>query len=319
MYSAMEKNEKKTKRIRESYFVRLKNDIISNPDLYLMILPVLLFYLIFHYIPMYGVSIAFKDYTPGVGMLGSPWVGLEHFRNFFEDVYFLRILKNTLWISITSILFGFPAPIILALLINEIKNKYFTKSVQTITYMPHFISLVVICSMIKEFVADNGIITQFATMVGYDGKVMLSKPELFVPIYVLSGIWQEIGWGSIIYLAALSGVDESLYEAAVIDGAGRWKQVLHVTLPGILPTIIILFIMRMGTVLSVGYEKIILLYNPGIYETSDVISSYIYRKGLQDFEWSYSTAVGLFNSAVNVILLIFTNNISKKLSGTALW
>ncbi len=311
--------KKRQQGAQEAYFIRLKNDIFSNPELYLMIVPVLLFYLIFHYIPMYGVSIAFKDYTPGLGMMGSPWVGIEHFKSFLSDVYFFRILKNTFVISMTSILFGFPAPIILALLINEIKSKYFAKGVQTITYMPHFISLVVICSMIKEFVADNGIITQLATMLGYDGKTMLSKPGLFIPIYVMSGIWQEIGWGSIIYLAALSGVDESLYEAAVIDGAGRWKQMLHVTLPSILPTIVILFIMRMGTVLSVGYEKIILLYNPGIYETSDVISTYVYRKGLQDFAWSYSTAVGLFNSAINVILLILTNNISKKLSGTALW
>lgn len=311
--------KKRQQGAQEAYFIRLKNDIFSNPELYLMIVPVLLFYLIFHYIPMYGVSIAFKDYTPGLGMMGSPWVGIEHFKSFLSDVYFFRILKNTFVISMTSILFGFPAPIILALLINEIKGKYFAKGVQTITYMPHFISLVVICSMIKEFVADNGIITQLATMLGYDGKTMLSKPGLFIPIYVISGIWQEIGWGSIIYLAALSGVDESLYEAAVIDGAGRWKQMLHVTLPSILPTIVILFIMRMGTVLSVGYEKIILLYNPGIYETSDVISTYVYRKGLQDFAWSYSTAVGLFNSAINVILLILTNNISKKLSGTALW
>ena len=311
--------KKRQQGAQEAYFIRLKNDIFSNPELYLMIVPVLLFYLIFHYIPMYGVSIAFKDYTPGLGMMGSPWVGIEHFKSFLSDVYFFRILKNTFVISMTSILFGFPAPIILALLINEIKSKYFAKGVQTITYMPHFISLVVICSMIKEFVADNGIITQLATMLGYDGKTMLSKPGLFIPIYVISGIWQEIGWGSIIYLAALSGVDESLYEAAVIDGAGRWKQMLHVTLPSILPTIVILFIMRMGTVLSVGYEKIILLYNPGIYETSDVISTYVYRKGLQDFAWSYSTAVGLFNSAINVILLILTNNISKKLSGTALW
>ena len=311
--------KKRQQGAQEAYFIRLKNDIFSNPELYLMIVPVLLFYLIFHYIPMYGVSIAFKDYTPGLGMMGSPWVGIEHFKSFLSDVYFFRILKNTFVISMTSILFGFPAPIILALLINEIKGKYFAKGVQTITYMPHFISLVVICSMIKEFVADNGIITQLATMLGYDGKTMLSKPGLFIPIYVISGIWQEIGWGSIIYLAALSGVDESLYEAAVIDGAGRWKQMLHVTLPSILPTIVILFIMRMGTVLSVGYEKIILLYNPGIYETSDVISTYVYRKGLQDFAWSYSTAVGLFNSAINVILLILTNNISKKLSGRALW
>lgn len=311
--------KKRQQGAQEGYFIRLKNDIFSNPELYLMIVPVLLFYLIFHYIPMYGVSIAFKDYTPGLGMMGSPWVGFEHFKSFLSDVYFFRILKNTFVISLTSIVFGFPAPIILALLINEIKNKYFAKGVQTITYMPHFISLVVICSMIKEFVADDGIITQLAAMLGYDGKTMLSKPGLFIPIYVISGIWQEIGWGSIIYLAALSGVDESLYEAAVIDGAGRWKQMLHVTLPSILPTIVILFIMRMGTVLSVGYEKIILLYNPGIYETSDVISTYVYRKGLQDFAWSYSTAVGLFNSAINVILLILTNNISKKLSGTALW
>lgn len=288
--------------------------------MYVMIIPVLLYYLIFCYVPMYGVTIAFKDYTPSLGVIGSPWVGLEHFKDFFTDVYFGRILKNTLTISITTIIFGFPAPILLALLLNEIgKKRVFVKTVQTITYMPHFISLVVICGMIKVFVSEDGFVTQIAQIFGYDGKAMLTRPNLFLPIYVISGIWQEIGWGAIIYLAALSAVDASLYEAATIDGAGRWKQTLHVTLPSILPTIVILFILRMGTVLSVGYEKIILLYNPGIYTTSDVISSYIYRKGLLEFGWSYSTAVGLFNSAVNIVLIVLANQISKKVTSTSLW
>ena len=216
-------------------------------------------------------------------------------------------------------MFGFPAPIILALLFNELRNAKFKSVAQTISYLPHFVSLVVVCGLIKTFVSQGGIIFQLATALGAKNVGMLSRPECFVPIYVLSGIWQEIGWGSIIYLAALSSIDQELYEAAKIDGANKWKQTLHVTLPGIAPTIIIMFILRMGSLLSVGYEKVILLYNPLIYETSDVISSYVYRVGLGQQSWSYSTAVGLVNSVVNFGIIMLTNRISAKYSETSLW
>jgi putative aldouronate transport system permease protein len=271
---------------------------------------------------MYGAIIAFKDFSPGRGILGSHWAGnygFEHFISFFNSYFFGRTLKNTLVISLSSLLFSFPAPIILALLLNEVKNKFFKRAVQTISYMPHFISLVVVCSLIKLFTADTGIVTYFLSMFGYDSGAMLSHPDLFVPVYVLSGIWQHVGWDSIIYLAALSGIDQSLYEAAKIDGANRWKQMIYITLPGISITIVILFILAIGGIMNVGYEKIILLYNPGIYETSDVISSFVYRKGLLESNWSFSAAVGLFNSVINFFMVVVFNKLSKKISGISLW
>lgn len=302
-----------------SFGYRLKSDMKRNYPLYLLLIPVIAYYLIFCYKPMYGAIIAFKEFQPRLGVWGSPWVGLAQYEKFFANPDFVRILKNTLVISITSIIFGFPAPIILALLFNELKIQKFKSVAQTISYLPHFISLVVVCGLIKTFVSQGGIIYQLVVALGGKEMGLLSRPECFVPIYVLSGIWQEIGWGSIIYLAALAGIDQELYEAAKIDGAGRLKQVIHVTLPGIAPTIIIMLILRMGSLLSVGYEKIILLYNSLIYETSDVISSYVYRVGLNQQSWSYSSAVGLLNSVVNFIIIMVTNKISAKYSETSLW
>jgi putative aldouronate transport system permease protein len=298
---------------------RVVSDFRNNRTLYLMILPVLAYYLIFRYKPMYGAVIAFKDYLPMKGIMGSPWVGFKHFQDFFQQYYFWRILKNTLVISGASIIFGFPAPVILALLINELRGRTFSRTVQTISYMPHFISLVVICGLIRDFIQDDGVISVFLSNFGIEKVSMLIKPELFVPIYVISDIWQNIGWGSIIYLAALSGVDQEQYEAATIDGAGKWKQLLHVTLPGIMNTIVIMLILRLGGIMSVGFEKIILLYNPAIYDTADVISSFVYRKGILGFNWSFSTAVGLFNSVINFTFLIGANWISKKVNSTGIW
>ena len=297
----------------------IKKDIKKNYLLYYMILPVIAFYILFHYVPMYGAIIAFKNFTPSMGILNSPWVGFEHFINFFNSYHFARVLKNTLNISILTLIFEFPAPIILALLINELRNKIFTRTVQTISYLPHFISTVVIVGMIKDFTSLDGVINDILVMFGGERSPMLSKPELFVPIYVVSEIWQRIGWGSIIYLAALSGISPELYEAARIDGAGRWRQTLNITIPGIMPTIVILLILRMGTVLNVGFEKIILLYNPTTYETADVISSLVYRRGMQNFDYSFSAAVGLFNSVINFALLVVANFISRKVNETSLW
>jgi putative aldouronate transport system permease protein len=302
-----------------SFTARARRDIIKNKELYLLVLPVVLYYLIFHYKPMYGAIIAFKEFSPAKGILGSPWVGLKNFRAFFQSFYFFRVLKNTVTISFTSIVFGFPAPIILALLINELRKKWFTRTVQTITYLPHFISLVVVCGMLRDFVTDTGVISQIVSMFTGKNVDLLTVSQYFVPIYVGSDIWQGVGWGSIIYLSALAGIDQEQYEAASIDGCGRWKQTIHITIPGIMPTVVILLILRLGSILNVGFEKIILLYNPVIYETSDVISSLVYRRGLQEFSFSFSSAVGLFNSLVNFTLVFFANWLSRKVNDTSLW
>lgn len=307
------------KKHKASMLERIKVELKRNKELYIMILPVVIYFFVFMYIPMYGASIAFKQFSPGKGIMGSEWVGLRHFIRFFDGIYFVRVLKNTLMISVYSLVFGFPAPIILALLLNEVRTKWFKNMVQTITYLPHFISLVVIIGLLKEFTVSTGLVNDIMEFFGMPRFPLLQKPEAFRPLYIISEIWQTIGWNSIIYLAALSGVDEQLYEAARIDGANRWKQTIHITLPSISSTIIILLILRMGNLFTVGFEKIILMYNPSTYEVADVISSYVYRSGLLDMNYSYSTAVGLFNSVMNFTLLVFANQLSKKFSRTSLW
>jgi len=310
----------KKKRKKSSFFQETMRDISKYKSLYVLVIPVVIWYLLFEYKPMYGVVIAFQDYRPRLGISGSKWVGLKHFKDFVTSFYFGRTVKNTLIISLSTIIFGFPAPIIFALLLNEIKNLKFKKLVQTISYMPHFISMVVFTSMIRVFVSNNGFITGILNVLfDVPKKSLLTMQEYFVPIHVLSGIWQGLGWGAIIYIAALANVDQELYDAASIDGANRWKQTIHVTIPSIMPTIIIMLLLRLGGIMSVGYEKIILLYNEGIYEVSDVISTYVYRKGLQEFQYSFSAAVGLFNTAINFTLIMIFNKISKKISDVSLW
>ena len=304
---------------KQSFSQRVKKDFKRNRALYLLVLPVLIFYIVFHYKPMYGAIIAFKDYSPGIGIADSPWVGFANFTRFFKGPYFGRLIRNTLLLSLYSLLFGFPAPIILALLLNEVRNKKFKSVTQTITYLPHFISMIVVTGMISNFCLSNGLFNDIIVLFGGERSPLLQNPNLYRTIYVASSIWQEVGWGSIIYLSALSGVDAQLYEAAAIDGAGKWKQMLNVTLPGISPTIITMLILKMGSLMSLGYEKTILLYNASTYETADIISSYTYRVGLLDQDWSYSTAIGLFNSVINCILLVLSNRLSKKLSDTSLW
>lgn len=304
---------------QSSFFYRVKKDWMRNRSLYLMIIPVLIFFILFHYKPMYGAIIAFKDYTPALGIAESPWVGWDNFTRFFSSVYFGRLIRNTILLSFYSLLFGFPAPIILALLLNEVKNKKFKGLTQTVTYLPHFISMIVVTGMLVDFSMTSGLFNDIIELFGGERSPLLQNPDLYRTIYVASGIWQEIGWGSIIYLSALSGVDSQLYEAAQIDGAGKWRQLIHVTLPGIAPTIIIMFILKMGTLMNMGYEKTILLYNPATYETADIISSYIYRIGLLEQDWSYSTAIGLFNSVINLGLLLITNKIARKCGETSLW
>lgn len=297
----------------------IKKDLIANKWIYLMAIPVLAFYICFSYIPMAGIQIAFKDFNFGDGIWGSPWVGLKHFTNFFKGPYAWRVIRNTLVISLYSLIVCFPAPIIFALLLNEVKGKVFKRSVQTVSYLPHFISLVVICGLIKEFTQSEGLISSLLAYVGVKQETMLLDPERFRAIYVFSDLWQTIGWNSIIYLAALSGVDPNLYDAAAIDGAGRFRRILSVTLPSILPTIVIMFILRVGQFMSVGYDKILLLYNSGIYETADIISTFVYRKGVVEANFSFSAAVGILNSLVNFILVIVVNKISAKVSETSLW
>lgn len=297
----------------------VKADWKRNKSLYLIVVPVVLFYILFMYKPMYGALIAFQNYVPAKGMAGSKWVGFDQFIKFFNSPYFFRLVRNTLVLSLYSLVFCFPAPIILALLLNEVKNKKFKSVTQTVTYLPHFISMVVAVGIIKEFCLSDGLINNVIEMFGGQSSALLQNPAYYRTIYILSDIWQEVGWGSIIYLAALSGIDSQLYEAASIDGAGKLKQMLHVTIPGIMPTVIIMLILRMGSLMSMGYEKTILLYNPSTYETADIISSYIYRVGLLEQNWSYSTAIGLLNSVINCFMLVAANKLSKKVTENSLW
>lgn len=297
----------------------IKKDFRINKYVYLMAIPMVVYFILFHYMPMYGIVIGFKDFSPRIGIWDSPWVWFKHFKEFFNSLYFLRTIRNTALLSLYSLLWGFPASIILALLLNEIRREKFKRCIQTITYLPHFISLVVICGLIVDFTSTDGLFNAVLSNFGMEASNWLTKPEWFRTIYIGSGVWQSIGWDSIIFLAALSGIDPSLYEAAKIDGAGRWKQMLHVTLPGLMPTIVIMLILNIGGLMSVGYEKIILLYNSLTYETADVISSYVYRKGLQGGDYSFSTAVGLFESIIGFTLLIVANKLSKKITEQSLW
>ncbi|MGG4094541.1 ABC transporter permease [Paenibacillus lautus] len=298
----------------------IQKDLKKNWFVYLMALPVVAWFIIFCYGPMWGVMIAFKDFKPLLGFADSDWVGFKHFIDFFSGPYFWRVVKNTLLLNVWGIVFGFTAPIILALLLNEVRSSKFKRTVQTITYMPHFISLVVVCGIIHIFTANEGVVTQLLSFItGKDYSSLLGYSNLFRPIYTFSGIWQSIGWDSIIYLAAMSSIDPSLYEAADIDGVGRVKKMWYITLPQISPVIIILFIFAIGGLMASGYEKIILLYNPLIYDTADVIASYVYRRGLREASLSYSTAVGLISSIVNFGLLWMTNTIVKRRSESSLW
>lgn len=303
----------------EKFLERLRKDIIKNKYIYLMALPCVLYYIIYHYWPMYGALIAFKEFSPSLGIMDSPWVGFKYFEQFFTSVYFVRVLKNTLLMSLYSLIWSFPAPIILALLMNELKNAKFKKTIQTVTYLPHFISVVVISGMLIDFCAQDGLFNYIIQLCGGEASNLLMKPKLFRTIYIGSDIWQGVGWGSIIYLSALTGIDTELYEAAKVDGANRWHQLRYITIPGIVPTIIIMLILRIGSLMNIGFEKIMLLYNPATYEVADVISTFVYRKGLLEANYSYSTAVGLFNSVINFGLIIMANRLSKKYSETSLW
>lgn len=299
---------------------KLARDLARNKYIYLMLLPVVAYYLVFMYFPMYGLQIAFKDFSPAKGIWGSEWVGLKHFVSFYHSFYFLRLIRNTLLLSLYELVFSFPAPILLALLLNELRNRIFKNVVQSITYLPHFISIVVVAGMMVDFLASDGLINRVTALFGAEPVSFLIRPEWFRTVYVASGIWQGVGWGSIIYLAAISGINPTLYEAARADGASRFRQAIHVTLPGIMPTVVIMLILRCGSLLSGGsLEKILLLYNSTTYETADVISTFVYRRGLLQMDYGFSAAIGLLNNVVNFIMLISANAISRKLSEHKLW
>lgn len=293
--------------------------LLKDKYLYLLLLPGLILYILFCYYPMYGLLMAFQDYNPVDGILGSPFVGFTHFTNFFDSMFFGRLLRNTILLSLYNLIFGFPIPILFALMLNEVKPGPFKKFTQTISYLPHFISVVVIVGMLNIVFSPTGIIPEVLTKLTGSSPNFLSDAKWFRTMYVGSEIWQHFGWNSIIYMAALAGIDQGLYEAAKIDGASRFKQIWHITLPGIAPTIVTLLILNSGSILSVGFEKIILMYSPATYSTADVISTYTYRVGLLQSQYSFGVAVGMFNSVANCIILIIVNAISRKLTETSLW
>ncbi len=309
----------KTKR-REREAAPRKKSVMRNWRLYVMCAPTVAFFILFAYKPMYGILIAFKNFSMRKGIMGSPWVGFENFTRLFTSYWFPIILKNTLALSILSLVLGFPIPIILALLLNEVKNDRFRKTFQTISYAPHFISIVVLCGMVTLFVSPtSGILNKFITMLGGESVAFLQEPAMFKWVYVLSGVWQEMGWGSIIYFATLSGVDKSLIEAAEMDGASRLQKIWYINLPVLVPTIIVLLILNCGSLLGVGYEKVYLLQNTANVSASEVISTYVYKVGLEQSDFSFGTAAGLFNSVVNSIILLIANAISNRATQTSLF
>jgi putative aldouronate transport system permease protein len=317
----MANNKAKTKKQNPivSFFQNLKYDLKFNKALLLMSLPGILWLIIFRYVPMYGVLIAFKKYSLFKGFFESEWVGLRYFKQFFEDPYFFRLIKNTFLLGVYDLLWSFPAPIILALLLNELRIEKFKKFTQTVTYMPYFISTVIIVGILQSMFASDGVVNQIIQMLGKEAIAFFNEAKYFRTLYISSGIWAGVGYGSIIYLAAITGIDPELYEASKIDGASRLQNIFYITLPSIIPTITVLLILRIGSVLSVGFEKVFLMYSPATYETADVISTYVYRKGIQDQNFSFATAVGLFNSIISLVLLTSSNYFSKKILKESLW
>ena len=300
--------------------LKWKNTIKKEKHLWFLVLPGIIWYLIFAYAPMFGLAIAFQNFSPFKGFAESQWVGFMWFEQFFRSQFFWRLIQNTLLLNFYNIIFSFPVPILLALLLNEIRQSWYKKAAQTISYLPHFVSTVVVVGMITNFLSPvGGIVNLMIEKLGGGSINFMIKPEWFRPLYIMSEVWQGAGWGSIIYLAALSGIDTQLYEASIVDGANKWKQLWHISIPGILPTIIIMLIMNLGHILSIGYEKIILMYNTSTYETADVINTYVYRRGIVSGEYSFGTAVGLFQSVINFVFIIAANRFSRKMTEVSLW
>ena len=284
-----------------------------------MVLLPLAYFIVFHYIPLYGITLAFKDFDISEGIMGSPWVGLKYFEEFFSNPYSWLVIRNTVVLRLWQLAIGFPAPIILALLLNELRTIRFKRIVQTSSYLPHFISLVVVSGMVISFLASDGPINSLIKSLGGQSIPFMQLPEWFAPVFTFSGIWQHAGWASVIYLAALTSISMDLIEAAVIDGAGRWQRLLHITLPGIAPVVTIMFLLRIGQLLTVDYQMILLLYSPAIYETADVLGTYIYRRGIVGADFSFATAVGVFQAAVGLVFIVGANWIAKRVGDTSLW
>lgn len=292
----------------------------KNRYLLLLFLPCLIYYVMFKYIPMWGILISFQDFKPFIGFAGSEWVGMKHFVNFFSSPDAWRVIRNTLQLGLYSLIWGFPFPIIFALLLNEVTSLKYKKVVQTVSYMPHFLSAVVVCGMIITFLSPiRGVINQIIGMFGADPVNFMSQAKYFRSVYIISDIWQQVGWGAIIYIAAITNVDAQLYEAAMIDGASKWRQIWSITLPCIAPTIVTMLILKTGSILEVGLEKVLLLQNPAIYETADIIATYVYRQGISGSNMSYATAIGLFSALTNLVLLVTANFLSKRFSETSLF
>jgi ABC-type polysaccharide transport system, permease component len=299
---------------------RLLKVIIRDKFLLLLIIPVVIYFIIFQYIPMYGVVIAFKDFSPVKGILGSPWIGFKWFEDFFNSIYFGRIIRNTLLINFYNLIWGFPVPIIFALLLNELKNGFFRRTIQTVSYLPHFVTTVIIVGFLSNFLNPNdGIVNLMLKEFFGFSKNFMADPSWFRTLYVSSEIWQQFGWNSIMFIAALTTIDQGLYESAKIEGANRWQQMRYISIPGIVPTITVLLIFSIAALLSIGFEKVILMYNPLTYETADVISTYVYRKGIVEAHYEFGAAVGIFNSIISLILLVTANAASKKLTEASIW
>lgn len=304
---------------KQGYFTRLRRNVRAYLSLYLLIIPVIAFYLLFKYVPMLGNIIAFENYRPARGFLGSKWVGLRNFKDFLSGPFAGRTIRNTIEISLLQLAFGFPAPIILAILVNELRPGLYKKTVQTVSYLPYFISLVVVCGMVKNFTVTSGLFNDVRALMGMERINMLTDVRYYRTLYVGSSIWQSCGWGSILYLATITNADPQLYEAATMDGAGRFAKMWHITLPTLIPIIVVQLVMRVGHIMSMGSERTILLYSPVVYDKADIISSFVYRYGLQELNFSYGAAVDLFNSVVNLILLVLVNKAADALTGESLW
>ncbi|GFZ82770.1 sugar ABC transporter permease [Paenibacillus marchantiophytorum] len=305
---------------KKSGIIEWKSDLVKNKWLYILFLPALVWYILFAYWPMFGLVVAFEKYNVVKGIMGSKWVGLQNFKDIFSDIYFTQLLKNTFLLSLNSLIFGFPIPIVLALCFNEVRHMMFKKVAQTISYLPYFISTVIVCGLAITFLSPStGIVNAIIGKFGFESTYFLQEPKYFRTIYVIVGVWQTMGFSAILYIAALAGISPELYEAAKIDGANRWKQLCYITFPSLIPTITIMLILSLGNMLNADFEKIILLYNPTIYETADVLNTYVYRKGLLDANYSYATAIGLFQGVVGFVLVLGANWLSKKANGTSLW
>ena len=309
-----------TKKLKALRRKKKLSEIVRDRQLYLMFLPFFVYYIMFYYMPLYGLQIAFKNYKPILGVSDSQWVGFTHFMNFFLSPYAWRVIRNTLMINIYDLIFNFTGTILMALLLNEIVHKKLRTAIQTVLYMPYFISIVVVAGLVISLLSPStGVINLIMSKFGIEKINFLARQEFFRTIFVSMNMWSGLGFGTIIYTSAICSIDESLYEAADIDGAGRLKKMWHITLPGIKSTVVVMLILRMGSMMSVGSDAIILLYQPITYETADVISSFVYRYGLERGDYSYGAAVGLFNSIIALVLVVASNKISQKVNETSLW